>query len=171
MVQGRKCSPKKVYGSPNSELNRDLSAGGHAFPTEGLLLGPILEEFKNKRSELSAEMYELCNAAIAQKGGPVFAAQPVMRITVQGGIGTTSENDFLMEHYVLDGTGWEAPFCWYPRQPMLRRKHLHRLVKARRRYDVSYASPLGIAFSNFKSSTAEIQRHDRIEKQAGQPML
>ncbi len=164
MVQGKILAKKGLWIS-EFRIESGLNCGGHAFPTEGLLLGPILEEFKNKRQELSAEMFGLCNTAIAHKGSPLFQSQPGMRITVQGGIGTSNENDFLMEHYVLDGTGWGSPFLLVPEATNVEEDTLQRLVNARKEdYYVSYASPLGIAFNNFRKSTAEIQRHERIDK-------
>lgn len=164
IVQGKILAKKGLWIS-EFRIESGLNCGGHAFPTEGLLLGPILEEFKNKRQELSSEIFELCNAAVAQKGYKAFSQQPKMKITVQGGIGTANENNFLLEHYVLDGTGWGSPFLLVPEATNVEQETIEKLATAKKEdYYVSYASPLGIAFNNFRQSSSEQQRHDRIDK-------
>jgi hypothetical protein len=164
LVQGKLLAKKGLWIS-EFRIESGLNCGGHAFPTEGLLLGPILEEFKNKRDELASEIFEFCNAAIELKGLPKYKEQPKMRITVQGGIGTANENNFLLEHYVLDGTGWGSPFLLVPETTNVEEETLQKLATAiKEDYYVSYASPLGIAFNNFHKSTSEQQRHERIDK-------
>jgi len=164
LVQGKIFAKKGLWIS-EFRIESGLNCGGHAFPTEGLLLGPILEEFKSKREELVQELFELCNLANLEKSQHVFAGQPVMRITVQGGIGTANENEFLIEHYSLDGTGWGSPFLLVPEVTNVDDATLNKLATANKDdYYVSYASPLGIPFNNFKKSTAQYQREHRIEK-------
>src|ERR1039458_764963 len=97
---------KKGLWVSEFRIESGLNCGGHAFPTEGLLMGPILEEFKLKRAELFDELLSICNEALAAKGKKIFTNRPELRITVQGGIGTAEENQFLLEYYNLDGTGW-----------------------------------------------------------------
>ncbi len=164
LVQGKLLAKKGLWIS-EFRIESGLNCGGHAFPTEGLLLGPILEEFRNKRSELASEIFEFSNAAMKLKGLLGYKEQPRMRITVQGGIGTANENNFLMEHYVLDGTGWGSPFLLVPETTNVEAETLKKLATAKKEdYYVSYASPLGIAFNNFHQSTSEQQRHERIDK-------
>jgi len=164
LVQGKIFAKKGLWVS-EFRIESGLNCGGHAFPTEGLLLGPILEEFKNKRAELTAELYSLCNPAIAERNKPIFQAPPVLKITVQGGIGTANENEFLMEHFNLNGTGWGSPFLLVPEATNVDEYTLNELATASKGdYFLSMASPLGIPFNNFKKSTAEIQRHERIDK-------
>ena len=164
LVQGKILAKKGLWIS-EFRIESGLNCGGHAFPTEGLLLGPILEEFKNKREELADELYGLCNAAYAEKAAAGYTQMPEMRITVQGGIGTANENNFLLEHSILDGTGWGSPFLLVPEATNVEEETLHKLATARKEdYYVSYASPLGIAFNNFHPSSSEKQRHERIDK-------
>jgi len=164
LVQGKIFAKKGLWIS-EFRIESGLNCGGHAFPTDGLLLGPILEEFKNKKSEFNAELLTMCQAAHAEKGLPSFQMPPEIKITVQGGIGTANENEFLLEHYVLDGTGWGSPFLLVPEATNVDEATLGQLMTAKKEdYYVSYASPLGIAFNNFRKSSAEQQRHDRIEK-------
>src|ERR1041385_8380065 len=70
-VQGKFLAKKGLWVS-EFRIESGLNCGGHAFPTEGLLMGPILEEFKLKRGELYSELLTICNAALAAKGLPGF---------------------------------------------------------------------------------------------------
>ncbi|SKB30070.1 hypothetical protein [Daejeonella lutea] len=144
-------------------IESGLNCGGHAFATEGFLLGPILEEFKEKREEMRAELYESYHAALCAKRYEV-AFIPELRITVQGGIGTAEENDFLIRHFQLDGTGWGSPFLLVPEATNVDEETLKQLANATENdFYISGASPLGIPFNNFRNSSAEIQRIKRIE--------
>jgi hypothetical protein len=50
-----------------------LNCGGHAFATEGLLLGPIMEEFKQRKNELIESAHVLMIKALEQKGKSLVA--------------------------------------------------------------------------------------------------
>lgn len=139
-----------------------LNCGGHAFATEGYLLGPILQEFKDKKTEMVDELYQLYQSACENKAD-VFMDLPVTRITVQGGIGNNEENDFLQRYYQLDGTGWGSPFLLVPEATNVDERTLKLLETAGASdFYVSGASPLGIPFNDFRKSTSEQQRLDRI---------
>ena len=164
IVQGKIFAKKGLWVS-EFRIESGLNCGGHAFPTDGLLLGPILEDFKNNRETLTQELFELCNAANTEKNKKIFVRQPQMKITVQGGIGTANENEFLMEHYDLNGTGWGSPFLLVPEATNVDDATIKELATANKEdYYTSYASPLGIAFNNFRRSSAQKQREERIEK-------
>lgn len=164
LVQGKIFAKKGLWIS-EFRIESGLNCGGHAFATEGLLLGPILEEFKNKRAELESELFNLCKAAQVEKNIPIFKQQPELRITAQGGIGTANENSFLLEHYNLDGTGWGSPFLLVPEATNVDSETLQQLATAEQEdYYISDASPLGVRFNNFKKSSAEVQRITRMQK-------
>jgi hypothetical protein len=119
-----------------------------------MLLGPILEEFKQKRLALKTEMEALCHV----KDLP-------LKITVQGGIGTANEDQFITEYYGVDGTGWGSPFLLVPEATNVEDHTLQQLATAKKEdYFLSRASPLGVAFNNFRPSTSEEQRKQRIRK-------
>lgn len=144
-------------------IESGLNCGGHAFATEGYLLGPILQEFKDKRSEMIEELYGLYKSAVNLNDSEID--KPATRITVQGGIGTAEENTFLQQYYNLDGTGWGSPFLLVPEATNVDDHTLNLLKDADEEdFYISGASPLGIPFNNFKKSTAEIQRLERIAK-------
>jgi hypothetical protein len=52
LIQGKFLAKKGIWIS-EFRIESGLNCGGHAFATDGLLLGPILEEFKLRRHELS----------------------------------------------------------------------------------------------------------------------
>ena len=164
LVQGKILAKKGIWVS-EYRIESGLNCGGHAFPTEGLLLGPILEEFKNKREELTQELFALCASGLSAKEMEGFNNVPELKITVQGGIGTAKENEFLMEYYNLNGTGWGSPFLLVPEATNVDDVTLNELANAKKEdYYLSNSSPLGIPFNNFRRTTSQQQRLDRIEK-------
>ncbi|TAL57373.1 MAG: hypothetical protein EPN85_14270 [Bacteroidetes bacterium] len=164
LIQGKILAKKGLWIS-EFRIESGLNCGGHAFPTEGFLLGPILQEFHEKRQALSDELYKMCNEALTQKGKESYASKPVLKITVQGGIGTAAEDKFLLKHYELDGTGWGSPFLLVPEATNVDDETLQQLATAKQEdYYLSHASPLCIPFNNFRKSSSEKQRHDRIDR-------
>ena len=164
LVQGKIMAKKGIWVS-EFRIESGLNCGGHAFATDGLLLGPILEEFKINRNSLTAELYELCLQSQHNKGIQAFTACPGLKITVQGGIGTAEEQEFLIKHYHLDRTGWGSPFLLVPEATNVDEQTIGQLATAKKDdYYLSHASPLGVPFNNFKKSSAEQQRKERIDK-------
>src|SRR5699024_1424049 len=84
------------------------------FATDGLLMGPILEEFKQNKTILIDEMQQLYVEALKAKGNPIPAQAPSVRVTAQGGLGTAEEHSFLLGYYGLDSVGWGSPFLLVP---------------------------------------------------------
>ena len=162
-IQAKFLAKKGIWVS-EFRIESGLNCGGHAFATEGYLLGPILEEFKLKKQEMINDLYEMYGKAILEKGIQLNQA-PQMKISVQGGIGTAHENNFLMEHYQLDATGWGSPFLLVPEATNVDEETLDLLATAGKDdFYISNSSPLGIPFNNFSKSTSEIQRLERIAK-------
>lgn len=163
LIQAKMLAKKGLWVS-EFRVESGLNCGGHAFATEGFLLGPILEEFKQKRQELAEELYQMYEAALQSKVD-VQVIKPVQRITAQGGIGTAEEHEFLLNYYELDAAGWGSPFLLVPEATNVDDDTLNDLVTARADdYYLSNSSPLGVLFNNFRKSTAEQQRIQRIEK-------
>ena len=162
-IQAKFLAKKGLWVS-EFRIESGLNCGGHAFATDGFLLGPILEEFKQKRKDMQAELFGLYQSALNAKG-LTLAQKPQQRVSVQGGIGTAAENAFLMQYYQLDATGWGSPFLLVPEVTNVDDETLHNLANAGEAdFYLSNSSPLGILFNNFKSSTIEKQRLQRIEK-------
>jgi len=155
---------KKGLWVTEFRIESGLNCGGHAFATEGFLLGPILEEFKQKREDMVHELFGQYQIALNAKGINQVDI-PQQRISVQGGIGTAAENDFLLTYYDLDATGWGSPFLLVPEVTNVDDKTLKQLAGAKETdFYLSNASPLGILFNNFKGSSAEVQRLERLAK-------
>lgn len=164
LIQGKFLAKKGLWVS-EFRVESGLNCGGHAFATDGYLLGPIMEEFRLKKNELAAELLEMCNQALLQKGKTIFHKRPELRITVQGGIGTANENNFLLEHYKVDGTGWGSPFLLVPEVTNVDDETLQDLVRARQEdFYLSDSSPLGVPFNNFRRASEDRIRRLRIDK-------
>lgn len=164
LTQGKILAKKGLWVS-EFRIESGLNCGGHAFATDGLLLGPIMEEFKQNRATLQKEIFEICNQALITKEVASFASLPDMKITVQGGIGTANEDNFLLDYYDVDGTGWASPFLLVPEATNVDNDTLQKMANAQKDdYFLSEASPLGVPFNNFRHSTGEEQRLKRIDK-------
>jgi hypothetical protein len=161
-IQGKVFAKKGLWVS-EYRIESGLNCGGHAFATQGYLMGPILEEFKAKR-EMLAESLHLIYQKALKAGGRAPVAEPhEVRITVQGGIGTADENEFLMRYYEVGGTGWATPFLLVPEVTNVDPEHLRKLAEATED-DVTLSdnSPLGIPFWNLRNSASEEARRRRI---------
>ena len=158
IIQGKILAKKGIWTS-EYRIESGLNCGGHAFASDGYLLGPILEEFKRNREQLKNELAELYGAALQGKGHTLPASLP-FRITVQGGIGTAQEDTFLRTHYEVDGTGWGSPFLLVPEATNLDDRTRQFLADAKKEdYYISDASPLGIAFNNVRGTSSEQYFH------------
>jgi len=161
-IQAKFLAKKGLWVS-EFRVESGLNCGGHAFATEGFLLGPILEEFKQKRVEMVQELFQSYHYALFEKSIRCDAP-PRQKLSVQGGIGTASENEFLLNHYQVDATGWGSPFLLVPEVTNVDNDTLNQLEHAGENdFYLSGSSPLGILFNNFKNSTAEVQRLKRLE--------
>lgn len=163
-IQGKFFAKKGLWIS-EFRIESGLNCGGHAFATNGNLLGPVLQEFFSQKAALTEELGAICREGLSAKGIDATAFRPHFRITVQGGIGTTNENKFLIEHYKIDSTGWGSPFLLVPEVTNVDEETLRALSVAKPEdYFLSHASPLGIPFNNFRKSSSESQRKARIAK-------
>lgn len=164
LIQGKYLAKKGIWVS-EFRVESGLNCGGHAFATQGVLMGPILKEFKEKKKELQEAFFELYNPAIIAKGHEGFDKPHPIKITVQGGIGTHEEDTLLKEYYEVDSTGWGTPFLLCPEATTIDDHTLDRLAKAGEKDVVrSKASPLGVDFYYLKGTTGEIERLERIER-------
>jgi len=166
-VQGRFLAMRGVWTS-EYRVESGLNCGGHAFPSRGLLLGPILEEFRSKLQPMTEHLHALLNTALINRGHAPVAEPPPVRLTVQGGIGTAEEDRLMLDYYEVDGTGWGTPFLLVPEATNVDPHHRQLLAESTDE-DVylSDASPLGIPFWNLRMSASENARRARIA--GGQP--
>lgn len=163
LIQGKYLAKKGIWVS-EFRIESGLNCGGHVFATQGVLMGPILQEFKEKKQELQNQMFELYNPAIIAKGIDAYSEAHPIRITFQGGIGTSEEDQLLREYYEVDGTGWGTPFLLCPEATTVDDNTLELLAESKENDVVrSKASPLGVEFNYLKGTTAETERLDRIK--------
>ncbi|OXA82442.1 hypothetical protein SAMN05444397_107247 [Flavobacterium aquidurense] len=168
MIQGNFLAKKGLWVS-EYRIESGLNCGGHAFATDGLLLGTILEEFKEKKEQLVQSAHELMVKALQQKGTS-FPDQPLnLKITVQGGVGTAEEHEFLLNSYNVDSVGWGTPFLLVPEATSVDQTTRNLLIKAKERdLYLSHISPLGVPFNTLHGTTNEILKQKRIhENKAG----
>lgn len=167
LIQGKYLAKKGIWVS-EFRVESGLNCGGHAFATDGYLLGPIMEEFKQKKEELVSALFEIYTAALLRKHASLPAGPPEVRLSVQGGIGTGEEASFLQAHYDVNSTGWGTPFLLVPEATTVDEKTLTLLCQAKKEDVVlSHSSPLGVRFHYLKGTSAEKEKLDRI--QAGKP--
>jgi hypothetical protein len=164
MIQGNFLAKKGLWVS-EYRIESGLNCGGHAFATEGYLLGPILEEFKQKKEQLIQSAHELMVKALGQKEMHVPQQPLDLKITVQGGVGTAEEHDFLLNHYEVDSVGWGSPFLLVPEATSVD-THTRALLAGAKEDDfyLSHISPLGIPFNTLRGTTNEKLKLKRIEE-------
>jgi hypothetical protein len=141
-----------------------LNCGGHAFATDGFLMGPVLEEFKQNKDQLIETVHDIYVKALAEKGKPVPEKPFLMKITAQGGVGSNTEHQFLLEYYNLDSNGWGTPFLVVPEAVTVDEQTLEVLVKAKEEdLYLSEVSPLGVLFNNVRGNSMD-KRKEAMNK-------
>ncbi|RXM51295.1 MULTISPECIES: hypothetical protein [unclassified Chryseobacterium] len=164
MIQGNFLAKKGLWVS-EYRIESGLNCGGHAFATEGMLLGPIMEEFRQKKNDLIQSAHTLMNNALEQKGKPVLSQPLEMKITVQGGVGTSEEHDFLLNNYQVDSVGWGSPFLLVPEATSVDTETRTLLLKAKEKdFYLSQISPLGVPFNTIKGTSNELLKNQKETK-------
>lgn len=165
MIQGNFLAKKGLWVS-EYRIESGLNCGGHAFATDGFLLGPILEEFKEKKEQLISSAHDLMVKALTIKGKHVPETPLELKITVQGGVGTAEEHDFLLDHYKVDSVGWGSPFLLVPEATSVDPNTRKLLANAKEDdFYLSHISPLGIPFNAVKGTTNEFYKQKRIQEE------
>lgn len=164
MIQGSFLAKKGLWVS-EYRIESGLNCGGHAFATDGLLLGPIMEEFKQKKNELIQTTHALMVKALEQKEKPVPNAPLNLKITVQGGVGTAEEHAFLLDQYQVDSVGWGSPFLLVPEATSVDNDTRRLLANAKEDdFYTSHISPLGVPFNTVKGTTNDTLKLQRINE-------
>ncbi len=167
MIQGKFLAKKGLWVS-EYRIESGLNCGGHAFATEGLLMGPILKEFKEHKQELISTTFNILTEALATKKMQVPALPLELKITTQGGVGTAEEHDFLIDEYGVDSVGWGTPFLLVPEASTVDDETLNQLAKAKEEdLYLSGISPLGVPFNTLRGNTQDVIKHKKIE--SGRP--
>lgn len=161
-VQGKYLAKRGLWVS-EYRIESPLNCGGHAFINDGQLMGPILEEFKERKQELVASLHDLYKTALIgmKKHCPDMAQE--VRITAQGGVGTHTEHQFLLNNYALSAVGWGSPFLLVPEVVNVDAEHLQKLLQATdKEVYLSASSPLNVPFWNLLNSASEEARCARV---------
>lgn len=162
IIQGKYLAKKGIWVS-EFRIESGLNCGGHAFATDGLLMGPILEEFKKSRKELQDTLFEIYSKALHAKGKKCPDAPPQIKITAQGGIGTNEEHNFLLEYYELDSIGWGTPFLLVPEVTNMDNETRELLINAKEdQLYLSNISPLGVPFYNLRGNLQDVKKNKLI---------
>jgi hypothetical protein len=162
MIQGNFLAKKGLWVS-EYRIESGLNCGGHAFATDGNLMGPILEEFHQKKEQLIQSAHELMIKALEQKQLPIPNYPLGLKITVQGGIGTAEEHQFLLDQYQLDSIGWGSPFLLVPEATSVDSETRELLAKSKEKdFFISQISPLGVPFNTVKGTSNEKLKLTRI---------
>ncbi|MDD4294918.1 MAG: hypothetical protein PHP69_05340 [Candidatus Omnitrophica bacterium] len=161
MTQGKFLARKGLWVS-EYRIESGLNCGGHLFPSNGNLIGPILEEFKTQRNNLLNTLKTTYTKALEIKKHLFPKKEINFDLTVQGGIGTNKEKKFLMDYYKVDKTGWCSPFLLVPEVTNVDDITLKKISEASEK-DITFsdASPLGVEFSNLTNSLSELARQKR----------
>jgi len=164
IIQGKFLAKKGLWIS-EYRIESGLNCGGHAFATDGYLMGPILAEFRDRRQELVDELYAICKPALEANGKVVPNDTLAVTITAQGGVATAEEHDFLIDHYKLDTVGWGTPFLLVPEATTVDKATMKQLQDAKEKdLYLSNVSPLGVPFNNLRNSSKDVEKFQKIEE-------
>jgi len=162
LIQGKILAKKGLWVS-EFRVESGLNCGGHAFASDGHLLGPILEEFKEKKDELKLYLRTILNKALSKKDRDPLGVDLPLKITAQGGVGTSEEHNFLLEHYQVDSVGWGTPFLLVPEVVNIDKDTLEKLENAKEEdLYLSNISPLGVPFNSLKNNTKDLEKERQI---------
>lgn len=164
LIQGKFLAKKGLWIS-EFRIESGLNCGGHAFATDGYLMGPILEEFRNNKEELIATTFDVYQKALIAKERVSPVNPPEVKITAQGGVGTAEEHNFLLDYYKLDGVGWGTPFLLVPEVTNVD-THTKTLLLGAKEEDLylSGISPLGVPFNSLRGNTKDEDKLAKIAK-------
>ena len=163
LIQGKFLANKGLWVS-EFRIESGLNCGGHAFATNGYLLGPILDEFFTRKEELLNSMSSLYKKSLNKKNIVLDNDYLNIDITAQGGVGKSSEQEFLIRRYGIKSVGWGSPFLLVPEVINVDDFTLQKLSEAGENdIYLSNVSPLGVPFNNLRGSSQEIEKLERIK--------
>ncbi len=162
LIQGKFLAKKGLWVS-EYRIESGLNCGGHAFASDGYLMGPILEEFKNHKNDLISDVHNILVGALENKEKHIPSSPLELKITAQGGVGTSEEHEFLLDNYNIDSVGWGSPFLLVPEVSTVDKQTIEALKVAKEKdLYLSNISPLGVPFNSLRGNTNEIFKKERI---------
>ena len=172
LIQGKFLAKKGLWIS-EFRVESGLNCGGHAFVSDGYLMGPVLQEFLERKEELHQTLLDIYLHTKLPDGKHAIPEPPEIAITAQGGVGTAPEHQFLLNRYHLDSIGWGSPFLLVPEAVNID-PHTMEQVRSSEEADLylSGVSPLGVPFHTIRNSSAEQEKQKKIQKgKPGAPCL
>jgi len=164
LIQGKFLAKKGIWVS-EYRIESGLNCGGHAFATDGYLMGPILEQFKSNKKALTTEVHQLMVGALEKKGRPVPKSPLPLTISAQGGVGTSDEHNFIRNYYEVESVGWGTPFLLVPEASTVDKRTLEQLTAAKEEdLYLSNISPLGIPFHSLRGNTKDMEKEKNLAK-------
>ena len=163
-IQGKFLAKKGLWVS-EYRIESGLNCGGHAFATDGYLLGPILAEFRDNRKELIQSIRKIFIQALSKKNRLIPETELSLKITAQGGVGTAEEHQFLIDYYQVDSVGWGTPFLLVKEVTNVDEQTMNKLKEAKEDdLYLSNISPLGVPFNNLKENSKDFEKLSFIAK-------
>jgi hypothetical protein len=164
IIQGKFLAKKGLWVS-EYRIESGLNCGGHAFASDGYLMGPILDEFRLNREILTETIFEIYILALKNKNRECPSKPLDVKITAQGGIGTYEEHQFMLDYFNLDSTGWGTPFLLVPEVTNVDEPTRKMLAEAEEKdLYLSKISPLGVPFNSIKGNTKDIEKMMLVDK-------
>lgn len=165
LIQGKFLAKKGLWVS-EYRIESGLNCGGHAFATDGHLMGTILAQFRDKREEFIQETNDIFIKALSIKKRYTPQSSFPIKFTAQGGVGTAEEHKFLLEHYKIDSIGWGTSFLLVPEATTVDDSSLEKLAKAKEEdLYLSNISPLGVPFHSLRGNTKDEEKMALIKKE------
>ena len=163
-IQGKYFAKKGLWVS-EYRIESGLNCGGHAFASDGYLLGPVLEEFNAKKQDLLKELTDILIPALKRKNKTIPNATIPIKYSAQGGVGTAEEHQFLLDKYNIDSVGWGSPFLLVPEATTVDNDTLQQLMDSQEEdLYLSNISPLGVPFNTLRGNTKDVEKENRIAK-------
>ena len=162
LVQGKFLAKKGIWVT-EYRVESGLNCGGHAFATDGFLMGPILEEFKQKKAELIEQVHQVLDDALEGLGRKRLSKPLDLLVTAQGGVGTANEHNLLLDNYNVDLVGWGTPFLLVPEAVNVDADSFKILSAAGTdELYLSDISPIGVPFNSVKGNTKDVEKDGKI---------
>ena len=164
LIQGKFLAKKGIWVS-EFRIESGLNCGGHAFATNGFLMGPILAEFRDNKKEIINELHPIFIDALKNKER-VAPTEPIqIKFTAQGGVGTSEEHNFILNHYEFDAVGWGTPFLLVSEATTVDKETIAKLIAAKEDdLYLSDVSPIGVPFNNLRGNTKDLEKEEKILK-------
>lgn len=164
LIHGKFLAKKGLWVS-EYRVESGLNCGGHAFASDGFLLGPIMDEFNVRKDELLNSVTEIFYNALNKKNIEFKGVEPRYTLTVQGGLGTFSEHQFMLRKYGASSTGWGSPFLLVPEVMNVDENTLQKLSAAGEEdLYLSNISPLGVPFNSLRGNERDAEKMFKISQ-------